>query len=306
MQAREDVEPMKAWLVVVPLLLVAFLPGVSLLPVPAAPWSELSVPAGAREIDVRGMYLIPGLADAHVHPDSFDELVEADDSPYRDSWHWSKLYLAMPVDTGAFPDAAEAAARAGLWTVPTLVQAEKVASPEQMREWLESPSMAYVPPDLRHVWAPENRDPFTRELLEGFGEEEQRILARGRRNRLRLVRALHDAGARLLAGSDTPNPFVVPGSSLHEELALFVEAGISPADALAVATREAAHFLGTLEQAGMIEEGKVADLVLLRRNPLEDVGATRSIAGVMLRGGWLPEDRIAELLREVANAYERR
>lgn len=237
------------------------------------------------------------------HLDGYDELIEADDSPHRDGWHWSKLYLGMPADRGRFREAAAATARAGVWNVPTLVQAEKVAPPEAIYEWLTESPMRYFPPQLREAWLPDNRDPYTRALLENFGQEERRILERGTRNRLRMVRALHRAGAPLLAGSDTPNPFVVPGFSLHQELALFAGAGVAKRATLAAATREAARFLGELDRVGTIEEGKRADLVLLRRNPLEDVRRTREVVGVMLGGRWLPEERLESLLGDVENAY---
>lgn len=237
------------------------------------------------------------------HLDGYDEIIEADDSPHRDAWHWSRLYLAMPADSAKMPPAAAATARAGVWNVPTLVQSEKVVAPETMHRWLAGPTMAYVPRELRRYWAPENRDPYSRRLLEEFGAEEQRILERGEDNRTGMVRALDAAGAGLLVGTDTPNPFVVPGFSVHEELENFVQAGLTPAAALAASTRESARFLKARNDIGTIEEGKQAHLVLLRRNPLEAIENTREIAGVMVGGAWLPEERLTVLLREVAAAY---
>ncbi|HVS15544.1 MAG TPA: amidohydrolase family protein [Thermoanaerobaculia bacterium] len=237
------------------------------------------------------------------HLDGYDELIEAEDSPHRDGWHWSKLYLAMPADPAKIPAAAAGAARARVWNVPTLVQSGKVNAPDVMRSWLSEPTMAYVPGNLRRYWAPENRDPYSRRLLEGFGDEELEILQRGRENRSRMVLALHEAGAGLLVGTDTPNPFVVPGFSIHEELENFVHAGLDPLEALAAATHDAARFLGSLNAFGTIEEGKQAQLVLLRANPVEAIANTRSIAGVMVGGAWLSEEQLEVLLREVASAY---
>lgn len=237
------------------------------------------------------------------HLDGSDELIEAEDSPHRDGWHWSKRYLAMPADPAKMSTAAAMAARAGVWSVPTLVQAEKVTAPDVMHSWLTGPTMKYVPGNVSEHWYPENWDPYSRRLLEGFGEQERRILERGEKNRLAMIRALHEAGAGLLVGTDTPNPFVVPGFSVHEELENLVRAGLHPVEALAAATREAARFLGALNELGTIEEGKRADLVLLRGNPLEAIGNTREIAGVMVGGAWLSEEALATLLREIAAAY---
>ena len=105
-----------------------------------------------------------------------------------------------------------------------------------------------------------------------------------------LTRRLHDAGVRILAGSDTPVLFTYPGESLLRELELLVEAGLTPLDALRAATLEPAAFLG-LDDAGAIEPGYAADLVLLSADPLADIRATRRVDGVVLRGRWL--DRAA-------------
>ena len=100
----------------------------------------------------------------------------------------------------------------------------------------------------------------------------------------RAVGAIHAAGARVLAGTDTLDYFVLPGSSLHSELALLVGAGLTPLEALQSATRDAAEFRGTLAREGTIERGKRADLVLLDADPLRDIRNVSRIATV-LQGG---------------------
>ena len=118
----------------------------------------------------------------------------------------------------------------------------------------------------------------------------------GRSNRLRLVGALDEAGAPLLVGTDTPNPFVVPGSSLHDEMANFEAAGIDRGRILALATHGAAMFLQTDGEVGTVEVGKRADLLLLDANPFQSLEALRSPAGVMVRGAWLPRETLAGML----------
>src|SRR6185436_19817812 len=99
-----------------------------------------------------------------------------------------------------------------------------------------------------------------------------------------------------LAGTDTPpGVFVFPGFSLHDELARFVAAGFTPAQALATATTNPARFLG-LRDLGAVAPGNVADLVLLDANPLAEIGNTRRIAGVFLRGRWLARADLDRLL----------
>ncbi|OGE96446.1 MAG: hypothetical protein A3B10_04620 [Candidatus Doudnabacteria bacterium RIFCSPLOWO2_01_FULL_44_21] len=93
--------------------------------------------------------------------------------------------------------------------------------------------------------------------------------------------------SNILAGSDTPNPFVIPGVSLLEELELLVDSGLKPYQTLEAATYNAALSLGVLPNLGTIEEGKIANLVLLEKNPLKNISNIRSIKGVILNGTYL-------------------
>src|SRR5262245_17165668 len=107
---------------------------------------------------------------------------------------------------------------------------------------------------------------------------------------------MHRARVRLLAGSDTPQPYVVPGSSLHDELALLVEAGLTPLEALQAATRNPARFLGMGRSLGTVEIGKTADLVLLEADPFQKITNTRTISGVVLGGQLLPKPSLEAML----------
>jgi imidazolonepropionase-like amidohydrolase len=100
----------------------------------------------------------------------------------------------------------------------------------------------------------------------------------------KIVGLMYRAGVPILAGTDTMNPHCFPGFGIHDELALLVEAGLSPLAALQAATRNAAQFVGQLDSRGTIEVGKTADLVLLDKDPLADIHNTRSIQAVVLNG----------------------
>jgi len=101
----------------------------------------------------------------------------------------------------------------------------------------------------------------------------------------KLVGDMHRAGVEFLAGTDTSPDNPVPvGIGLHDELELLVESGFTPMEALQTATRNAARYFGMLKDMGTIEPGKLADLVLLNANPLDDIRNTRKISMVILRG----------------------
>src|SRR5262249_43788889 len=101
-------------------------------------------------------------------------------------------------------------------------------------------------------------------------------------------------GVRFMAGTDAPNPWVLPGESLHDELALLVRSGFTPMEALQTATLNPAIYLGLLDTLGTIEKGKIADLVLLEANPLEDISNTRTVSPVILRGRMIARSELQE------------
>jgi imidazolonepropionase-like amidohydrolase len=120
--------------------------------------------------------------------------------------------------------------------------------------------------------------------------------------RRRLIKALHDAGATLLLGSDAPQVWNVPGFSIHRELASYVAAGLTPYQALATGTRNVGAHLNRPD-AGTIRQGARADFVLLDANPLENIANTTRIAGVMVAGRWIPKTEIDRQLASVRTRY---
>jgi len=108
----------------------------------------------------------------------------------------------------------------------------------------------------------------------------------------KLVGDMHRAGVQFLAGTDASSfTAVVPGAGLHDELALLVDSGFTPMEALQTATRNPAVYFGKLAEWGTVEVGKSADLVLLDADPLKDIRNTRKIRAVMLRGRLLDFER---------------
>jgi imidazolonepropionase-like amidohydrolase len=111
-----------------------------------------------------------------------------------------------------------------------------------------------------------------------------------------LVQAYSRGGVLLTAGSDEPNPWIVPGPSLHTELELLVEAGLSPLEVLTIATRNGAESLGILREVGTVSLGKRADLLVVDRDPTKDIRNTRAISLIIARGRVLhPSELLASL-----------
>lgn len=115
------------------------------------------------------------------------------------------------------------------------------------------------------------------------------------RNRRVLVGALHDAYVPVLLGTDSGIDIVEPGTSLHDELRELAAAGLSPYEALAAGTVVAAEFLGEQDEFGAVREGLRADLLLLERDPLQDVTAAATPVGVMVNGEWYSASALATL-----------
>jgi imidazolonepropionase-like amidohydrolase len=113
----------------------------------------------------------------------------------------------------------------------------------------------------------------------------------------RIVSIMHEAGVPIMTGTDSPMPGVYPGYSLHDEMAMLVESGLTAREALRSATLAPAQFLGIAAVSGLVATGKRADLVLLDANPLVDIANTRRIAAVVFNGRYLPR---TELDREMA------
>lgn len=188
------------------------------------------------------------------------------------------VLLAGQLSDQRIAELAAQTAAAGTWNVPTESLFEHRVSEVTVAELTSRPEMRYMPAATVQQWA---RAKQQLENDRDFDAEDARQAIRLRRL---IIKALHDAGAGLLLGSDAPQVFNVPGFSVHHELAFLVEAGLTPYEALATGTTAVARYLGS--NTGWVEAGRDADLVLLDANPLTDIHNTRRIHGVMLRGRW--------------------
>ncbi len=182
---------------------------------------------------------------------------------------------------------AAALARTGQTQVPTLVLSHFDVAASRTN-FHEDKRWRYLRLDEQGRWE---------RLRKEHPATDEKLTARRLAVSLQIVKTLHAAGVRILAGTDAPMPLVYPGYALHKELQLLVQAGMTPADALRSATIWPAEFLGQAHSIGSIAIGKRADLVLLDADPLEDINYTQRIRAVVLDGRLL-DRRFLSFLRE--------
>jgi imidazolonepropionase-like amidohydrolase len=187
-------------------------------------------------------------------------------------------------------------AKNGTWHTPTLVLHRMLAFRRE-ENFRKDARLRYVPADTVQEWLKPARGG------ERVSPETRRIRFQ---KQLETVGALHRAGVPLLAGTDVGNPFLFPGFSLHDELELFVQAGLTPMEALQTATINPAKYLGLSGSLGTIEKGKIADLVLLEANPLEDIANTQRINAVIVNGRYLSKETLQKMLAEVEAAANKK
>ena len=164
------------------------------------------------------------------------------------------------------------------WLDPTMLVVANIANLPTIGN-ADYPQLDLVADDQRVRWLDWRNNPHFREMTEDSFEHLKRRVT----GHALLVKAVHDLGGNLLVGSDTPNPFVIPGVSMHQEMALMVAAGVPPLSVLKAATSTAADVLGRPD-LGRVVVGALADLVLVAGDPASDISATRNVRTV-LKGG---------------------
>ncbi len=179
------------------------------------------------------------------------------------------------------------------WMCPTLTLLRGGAFLDD-ESFTNDARLKYLPPSFRDDWKPANDSRFKDLTAADFAFKRKRF-----QKYLEIVGAMHRAGVKILAGVDEPNQFCFPGFSLHDELALLVQAGLTPFEALQTATVNPAKYLNLTDSLGTIKKGKLADLVLLEANPLDDIGNTKRIAAVVFDGRYLSKKALEKMLADV-------
>src|SRR6267154_1761135 len=188
-----------------------------------------------------------------------------------------------------------------VWQAPTLAWQRGGTFLDQ-RDLKHDPLDKYVPAYWRDVtWKR-----FTDEMMPGLVHDPLELRKEYFAANLQMVAAMHRAGVPFLAGTDAaPRVCIMPGFSLHDELANFVEAGFTPMESLRTATSGPARFLGLENRYGSVQAGKIADLVLLSANPLDDIHNTKKITAVIVNGRLFDRPALDRILKQVESAAKR-
>jgi len=239
------------------------------------------------------------------HLDSYLEALLPD--PLLAKGSVSDVYLYKPeswlsldhIDESKIPELARASVRANPFSTPTLTLFKYTFGIGRTEAEIHAqPDIRFYTQKTKDFWLGVNKRYWAT-----AASPERR--AKYVRLRDLLVKTIHDAGGKIMAGSDTPEWLMLYGYTLHRELRTLSEAGLGNYAVLASATRNPAEFFGSLQTTGTIEKGKRADLVLLEANPLENIVNTERRAGVMIKGRWLAQAEMDRWLEAIAPRFQK-
>lgn len=183
------------------------------------------------------------------------------------------------------------------WNIPTFVVVELLYDKQARQDIASHPDLRLIPPANRAGLLSSSLDDI-------FSDASKDALRESMPQMYKIIKKMNDIGAGLMTGTDTMVPYIIPGFSLIDEIEHFIEAGLSPYDALKASTSAPAEFLGESDNFGTVSVGKSANLILVEGNPLEDVLNLWNLEGVSIKGQWLDRKKLDQLLEEQAASYE--
>src|SRR5262245_367815 len=237
------------------------------------------------------------------HLDGYMELLLRADAPMKGSV--SDLYIYNPenwksfdfIDESKIPEIARKTVASNPYVDPTQHFMKntfgRLRTEDEIRK---QPDFRFYPQKVQQQWL----DFYKKNRFINTVPLDKR--ARWIKLRDQLIKAIYDAGGRIMTGSDTPEFLWLYGFGMHHELKALSDAGLSNYAVLEAATRNPSLFLGTIDKVGTIEKGKRADLILLNANPLDDISATENRTGVMLKGKWHTQQELNGWLDQSAQA----
>lgn len=238
------------------------------------------------------------------HLDGYLEMLIRDDAPMKGSV--SDIYIYNPknwdsldyIDEGKIAKVAKMTVESNAYVNPTQHFMKNTFGLPRSEESIRAqPDFRFYPPKVQQQWL----DFYKKNKMLQQVPLEKR--ARWVELRNKLIKAIYDAGGKIMAGSDTPEFLWLYGFSMHRELKALSDAGLPNYAVLAAGTRNAHEFLGSIKRSGTIEKGKQADLILLDANPLDDIRNTEKRYGVMLKGKFYTQAEMNGWLDEIAPRF---
>lgn len=234
------------------------------------------------------------------HLDGYMEMLLKDDAPMKGSV--SDLYIYQPknwesldfIDESKIPALAKRTVESNPFVDPTQHFMKNTFGLPRSEESIRAqPDFRFYPKSVQDWWINYlKRTPINQVSLEKRAKWIQ--------VRDKIIKAIYDAGGKIMTGSDSPEFLFLYGFSMHRELKALNDAGLSNYAVLEAATKNPSMFFGTLDKVGTLEKGKKADLILLNANPLENISATENRAGVMLKGKYYTQTELNKWLDEIA------
>lgn len=262
--------------------------------------------AAAENIKVSGhvgpLVKLPAALAAHQQIEHMDEFIEQllPDSSYNHGmsvsdmgiWRKPNWETVDHLQEQRIPALVQQVKNAGIYVTPTnyffLSSFGKSMTEEDIKR---KPDYAFIPANIK-----QERWEVRKHYWDNAPTDER--LKKYVHLRKQMTKQLWQGGVKLMTGSDSPEWFLVQGFAVHNELETFVEAGLTPYAALETATRNPAAYLGILNRKGTVEEGKDAMLILLDKNPLEDIRNTRSIKGIISGNNYYDRSSLDQMLEQ--------
>ena len=261
---------------------------------------DVGIPFSGHVSNLVGLH--SALEQGQTTIDHLDNVIEAmidDREAVANAGLFDLPALAGQIDESKIDEVVAAIRGAGAGVVPTEVLWEVFLGGRTGEELAASrPELAY--------WFRQGRPGIGQGVNQWIAQADQRRAALPSPDagqgviqlRRRLIDALHDAGVPVLLGTDSPQVFSVPGFSIHHEMRVMVESGLTPYQVLASGTRAVADFYGATD-FGRVADGQRADLVLLNADPFADISHFADSAGVMVNGRWLPREDLDARLADI-------